>query len=276
MTTPGRIQEILQEMERDPQLASELREKILGQEFSQLPVAVAQNQALVIRLMERQVELSGTTRTALEAVVSSIQQLGEMVADALETQSQRLGRIEAAQDTMANKLGTLEPAMSELREEQRETRADLRKTDGRLDRGFGANYEAKVTWNVRSLLGQQLGIRNSRVLKGPNLRNDEDLEQLLEEAESRGTITEEEADELLLLDLIVAGTQRADHARVYVAAEVSITANQDDVNRAADRADILRRVTGLPTRPVVIADWMAESYRQLADEKEVAVAIYPE
>ena len=276
MTTPGRIQEILQEMERDPQLASELREKILGQEFSQLPVAVAQNQALIIRLMERQVELSGTTRTALEAVVSSIQQLGEMVADALETQSQRLGRIEAAQDTMANKLGTLEPAMSELRGEQRETRADLRKTDGRLDRGFGANYEAKVTWNVRSLLGQQLGIRNSRVLKGPNLRNDEDLEQLVEEAESRGAITEEEADELLLLDLIVAGTQRADHARVYVAAEVSITANQDDVNRAADRADILRRVTGLPTRPVVIADRMAESYRQLADEKEVAVAIYPE
>ena len=276
MTTPGRIQEILQEMERDPQLASELREKILGQEFSQLPVAVAQNQALIIRLMERQVELSGTTRTALEAVVSSIQQLGEMVTDALETQSQRLGRIEAAQDTMANKLGTLEPAMSELREEQRETRTDLRKTDGRLDRGFGANYEAKATWNVRSLLGQQLGIRNSRVLKGPNLRNDENLEQLLEEAESRGAITEEEADELLLLDLIVAGTQRADHARVYVAAEVSITANQDDVNRAADRADILRRITGIPTRAVVIADRMAESYRQLADEKKVAVAIYPE
>ena len=276
MTTPSRIQEILQEMERDPQLASELREKILGQEFSQLPVAVAQNQALIIRLMERQVELSGTTRTALEAVVSSFQQLGEMVADALETQSQRLGRIEEAQETMTNKLGTLEPAMSELRKEQRETRADLRKTDGRLDRGFGANYEAKVTWNVRSLLGQQLGIRNSRVLKGPNLRNDEDLEQLLEEAESRGAITEEEADELLLLDLIVAGTQRADHARVYVAAEISITANQDDVNRAADRADILRRVTGLPSRPVVIADRMAESYRNLADEKEVAVAIYPE
>jgi hypothetical protein len=276
MTTPGRIQEILQEMERDPQLASELREKILGQEFSQLPVAVAQNQALIIRLMERQVELSGTTRTALEAVVSSFQQLGEMVADALETQSQRLGRIEEAQDTMANKLGNLEPAMSELREEQRETRADLRKTDGRLDRGFGANYEAKVTSNIRSILGQQLGIRNSRVLKGPNLRNDEDLEQLLEEAESRGAITEEEADELLLLDLIVAGTQRADHARVYVAAEVSITANQDDVNRAADRADILRRATGLLTRPVVIADRMAESYRQLADEKEVAFAIYPE
>ena len=276
MTTPSRIQEILQEMERDPQLASELREKILGQEFSQLPVAVAQNQALIIRLMERQVELSGTTRTALEAVVSSFQQLGEMVADALETQSQRLGRIEEAQETMTNKLGTLEPAMSELGKEQRETRADLRKTDGRLDRGFGANYEAKVTWNVRSLLGQQLGIRNSRVLKGPNLRNDEDLEQLLEEAESRGAITEEEADELLLLDLIVAGTQRADHARVYVAAEISITANQDDVNRAADRADILRRVTGLPSRPVVIADRMAESYRNLADEKEVAVAIHPE
>ena len=91
-----------------------------------------------------------------------------------------------------------------------------------------------------------MGIRNSRVLKGPNLRTDEDLESLLEQAESSGAITEEEADELLLLDLIVAPS--ADHARVYVAAEISITANQDDVNRAADRAEILWRVTGFPSR----------------------------
>ena len=121
-----------------------------------------------------------------------------------------------------------------------------------------------------------MGIRNSRVLKGPNLRTDEDLESLLEQAESSGAITEEEADELLLLDLIVAGTHRADHARVYVAAEISITANQDDVNRAADRAEILWRVTGFPSRPVVIADRISEPCRKLADEKEVAVAIYPE
>ena len=169
-----------------------------------------------------------------------------------------------------------EEVRSELSELRQETRSELRRTNGRLDRGFGANYEAKTTSNIRSILGQQLGIRNSRVLKGPNLGTDEDLESLLEQAESSGAITEEEADELLLLDLIVAGTHRADHARVYVAAEISITANQDGVNRAADRAEILWRVTGFPSRPVVIADRISEPCRKLADEKEVAVAIYPE
>ena len=58
MTIPSRIQEILAEMERDPALATELRERILGQEFSQVPQAVAQNQNLITHMMERQIQLS--------------------------------------------------------------------------------------------------------------------------------------------------------------------------------------------------------------------------
>ena len=310
MTTPSRIQEILAEMERNPALASELRERILGQEFSQVPQAVAQNQNLITYMMERQIQLSEQFANAVEAQNQSLTRIENSVSEfRQETQTAISGHygetetaisefrqetgsaLERLEGRLDQGLGEVRSELSEFRQEtqthfeevrselselRQETRSELRRTNGRLDRGFGANYEAKTTSNIRSILGQQLGIRNSRVLKGPNLRTDEDLESLLEQAESSGAITEEEADELLLLDLIVAGTQRADHARVYVAAEISITANQDDVNRAADRAEILWRVTGFPSRPVVIADRISEPCRKLADEKEVAVAIYPE
>ena len=288
MTIPSRIQEILAEMERDPALATELRERILGQEYSQVPQAVAQNQNLITHMMERQIQLSEQFANAVEAQNQSLTRIENSVSEFRQETGSALERLEGRLDQGLGEVRSelsefrqetqthFEEVRSELSELRQETRSELRRTNGRLDRGFGANYEAKTTSNIRSILGQQLGIRNSRVLKGPNLRTDEDLESLLEQAESSGAITEEEADELLLLDLIVAGTHRADHARVYVAAEISITANQDDVNRAADRAEILWRVTGFPSRPVVIADRISEPCRKLADEKEVAVAIYPE
>ena len=107
MTTPSRINEILREMEQDPALAQALRDTILGQEISMLPAAVAQNQGLIIRLMERQVELASAVNTALDAVVSAMSQAGENTAQALEAHGRRIEGVESA--------------LAELREEGRKT-----------------------------------------------------------------------------------------------------------------------------------------------------------
>ena len=325
MTTPSRINEILHEMEQDPELAQALRDTILGQEISMLPAAVAQNQGLIIRLMERQVELASAVNTALDAVVSAMSQAGENTARALEAHGQRIEGVESAlaelreegqktreslgqmlldvkqvQSDMAETKANVKQLQSDMTEvktdvkqlqsdmtevktdvkqlqsDMAETRTDVRRIDGRLDRGFGANYEAKVAQNVRSILGQQAGVRSSRVLKGPSLRTDPDFDQQVESAEASGAITEDESDELLLLDLIVSGTRRGTPERVYAGIEVSITANDDDVNRAADRAQILRKVTGGPVMAVVIADRVEAQQRELAARREVAVAVHPE
>ena len=210
MTTPSRIEEILHEMEQDPELARALRDTILGQEISMLPAAVAQNQGLIIRLMERQVELASAVNTALDAVVSAMSQTGENTARALEAHGQRIEGVESAlaelreegqktreslgqmlldvkqvQSDMAETKANVKQLQSDMTEvktdvkqlqsDMAETRTDVRRIDGRLDRGFGANYEAKVAQNVRSILGQQAGVRSSRVLKGPSLRTDPDL-----------------------------------------------------------------------------------------------------
>ena len=326
-------------MEQDPELAQALRDTILGQEISMLPAAVAQNQGLIIRLMERQVELASAVNTALDAVVSAMSQAGENTARALEAHGQRIEGVESAlaelreegqktreslgqmlldvkqvqsdmaetkanvkqlqsdmtevktdvkqvQSDMAETKANVKQLQSDMTEvktdvkqlqsDMAETRTDVRRIDGRLDRGFGANYEAKVAQNVRSILGQQAGVRSSRVLKGPSLRTDPDFDQQVESAEASGAITEDESDELLLLDLIVSGTRRGNPERVYAGIEVSITANDDDVNRAADRAQILRKVTGGPVMAVVIADRVEAQQRELAARREVAVAVHPE
>ena len=80
VTTTSRINEILHEMEQDPELAQALRDRVLGQEISTLPAAVAQNQGLIIRLTERQVELADAVNNTLDAVVSAMNQAGENTA----------------------------------------------------------------------------------------------------------------------------------------------------------------------------------------------------
>ena len=290
MTTPSRIDEILHEMEQDPELAQALRDTILGQEISMLPAAVAQNQGLIIRLMERQVELARAVNTALDAVVSAMSQAGENTAKALEAHSRRIEGVESAlaelreevqktRESLGQVLTDVKQVQSDMAETKtdiKQLQSDVRGIDGRLDRGFGANYEAKVAQNVRSILGQQTGVRNSKVLKGPSLRTDPDFDQQVESAEASGAITEDESDELLLMDLIVSGTRTGTPERVYAGIEVSITANDDDVNRAAGRVEILRKVTGGPVIALVIADRVEAPQRELAARREVAVAVHPE
>ena len=166
--------------------------------------------------------------------------------------------------------------MAETKADVKQVQSDVRRIDGRLDRGFGTNYEAKVAQNVRSILGQQAGVRSSRVLKGPSLRTDRDFDRQVESAEASGVITEDESDELLLLDLIVSGTRTGTRERVYVGIEVSITANDDDVNRAVGRAEILMKVTGGPVIAVVIADRVEAQQTELATLRGVAIAVHPE
>ena len=331
MATHGRINEILEEMENDPTLAAALRERILGEEFVNIPGAVAQNQNMILGLMERQVQLAETTRTAMEGVASAVQQTGEAVATALEAQGRRLDGLESAirelqgkQDQTLTALTETQGDVKQIRDEQQKTstalvqtqedvkqvqtdvqdlrtdvkqvqtdvqdlrtdvkqvqtdvqdlRTDVKRIDGRLDRGFGTNYEVKIASNIRSILGQKLHIRNSKALKGPNLRTNEDFEKDVEAAENNGRITPEETDDLWLLDLIVSGTRRESGERVYVAAEVSITPG-DDADRAARRAGILRKITGRAVTPVVIATRADEAYLEMAAGMGVEVAIHPE
>ena len=85
-----------------------------------------------------------------------------------------------------------------------------------------------------------------------------------------GEITEDERDELLLLYLIILDSRMGTRERVHVAMEVSIAAN-DDVNRAADRVELLRRVTRGPIMAGVIANRMDEPQLELAAQRKVAV-----
>ena len=161
--------------------------------------------------------------------------------------------------------------------ERLETRLETRMDgmDGRMDNGFGTNYEIKVERNLMSHAGQHLNLRAVRVLRGIMTGQDAEFNQVIESAVDDGKISWQDHDELMLCDLIFTGRARGGGEEVHVAAESSITAGDHDVERAQERARILRQVIGQEAIPLVICANIDDQRAQMARERGVAVIRVP-
>ena len=101
----------------------------------------------------------------------------------------------------------------------------------------GSDYESHVARLANRFLRRQLGVAATVF---SSQRNQAALATLLDDAETRGNINADETDELDETDLILT----ADGPTDYILAEISITIQQHDVDRAAHRAALLAKATG--------------------------------
>jgi hypothetical protein len=99
---------------------------------------------------------------------------------------------------------------------------------------------------------------------------------LIDAARRQGLITEQQWDDVGNLDIVLQGQRVADRSTVYAALEVSITAADSDINRAASRADILARATGETAVPVVVSAHIDNARQRLAQERNVILIAYGE
>ncbi|MDE2684299.1 MAG: hypothetical protein OXI54_09130 [Chloroflexota bacterium] len=180
----------------------------------------------------------------------------------------RLDSMDARFDSMDGRLDSMDARFDSMD-------ARLDRMDGRMDNGFGTNYEIKVANNFGSIAGRNLRLRRTRVLKAAMTRADGNLNNMIADAEDRGAITEEQAVELLAVDLIASGRSRDNGHDVYVAAEVSITVADQDIARAAERAEYLARATGQAAVPAVVGENIAPEQEELARQRSVTVMLLP-
>ena len=127
----------------------------------------------------------------------------------------------------------------------------MNRMDGRMDNALGTLYELHIGKNIQSIAGQKLGLRGARVLHGSPAGSDLQFLHRSESAADNGVITWEQHDLLWNADFIVTGRNRADGTPVQAVGEASITAGNDDIDRAQERADILAaidRPAGNPRR----------------------------
>ena len=110
---------------------------------------------------------------------------------------------------------------------------------------LGEDYESYVSTYVHRFLRRNLGI-NATVFS--DQRTKSDLTKLLDKAEKEKIILAQETDELDKADLVLTSDGPTD----YILAEISITVQQDDIDRAAERAGLLAKATARTVTPFAI------------------------
>lgn len=129
----------------------------------------------------------------------------------------------------------------------------------------------RISVDVGRLKGDGLEVRYTlrgvpsatRVLRRPHPLSQEELDILLEEAESRGLLSPSDSEEIALADLVIHGKQQGVEA--YLVTEISWGVGLDDVQRAAARATLLAK-TGVRAAPAVAGEWVIPDAQQLAPD----------
>lgn len=128
----------------------------------------------------------------------------------------------------------------------------------------GDNFERKVKEKAPSYFGKL--ILKCRLIDTMELANSIDDAILNKKA----TITDDERDDALKIDVVVTGFLRHNkEKKVFLAAEVSIVVDKTDVERAARRTKIIEKCLGIPGIPVVIGDEYTDGAKKAAEELQV-------
>ena len=236
MTTINSQDDFLRALDDNPQWRAAVRDRILGQELLNLP---ARFEAFVQRMdafIEQQVILNKNLLARMDRIEADVAQLKTDVAG--------------------------------IKTDMAGMRTDLNAQTGRIDNALGTNYENKIIRQLPAIAGQHLSIRNVKVL------NDQ-LPDMVDDAQEKGLITTEQGYELLYADLVFSGNHRSGGPTGYIVAEISITAADSDVTRASQRADILANIMQAPVTPVVICETADEERRAISASHNVTIIQHP-
>jgi hypothetical protein len=158
----------------------------------------------------------------------------------------------------------------ELARQVERVTAAVDRLGGRVGRLEGNDLEARYHHHVDAWFGKWL--RRPRAV-GPS-----DLD-LVDAAIERGELSEDDEDQLRLADLLVKGNRKSQGAaaalsgELVIVAEISLTIDEHDVERANSRADIVRRA-GYSARGFVGGEAVTAAAMLRAGELDVIVDLH--
>ena len=256
MTTVNDFTDILRIIRDQPEWGDALRSALLGRDVLEMPQGLAEVKSEVADLKAGQARLEGDV-TELKAGQARLE------GDVAELKTGQ-ARLEAGQ-------AALEGDVAEVKAGQARLEGAVSHLEGEVGNIKGSNYEIQLGRKIDIILGQRLGLRNVRFLKGSLMGNSAAYQDLMGTAQDRGDIAGQEHEEVNEADFILTGRNPADQSTVYIVVEASVTAGDSDIHRAADRAEILRRVTGETIIAAVVCDNFDGDRQRLAQQRNVTL-----
>ena len=184
--------------------------------------------------------------------------------------------LRAGQARLEGDVSELKAGQARLENDVSELKVGQGRLEGAVGNLRGAAYEQKVANNIATIVRRPLGIRRVRLVKGHGATDAMTFHDLMDAAEDRGIITGQERVEAGSADLVIRGERHPDQSTIYVALEISVTAADSDINRAADRSDLLRRATGRESASAIVSAHIDLDRQRLAEEKNVTLISFGE
>jgi archaellum component FlaC len=258
-----RTEERLERLEAQVQALTEAQRQTAAQ--VQALAEAQQRTAERLERLEAQVQALAEAQRQTAAQVQALaeaQQRTEERLERLETQVQALA--EAQQQTAAQVQALAEAQqqtaaqVQALAEAQQQTAKELRNLRGRFDGRRLEEFCREHPWLF------------SRLVRRPVVLTPNELAEMVADAVDAGRITEVEAYELGMVDLIVRGFHRRESSPLYLAVEISVRIDTDDVERAVRRQALLTQA-GYQALPVAVGESVHELAETLAGDWGVAL-----
>ena len=263
MTSPvNSFQDILDAFDQDHSLRDQLRRHILTEEILQLPAQflllrsdVEELRASVEQLVGR-VDQLAEGQQRLESTVGQLAEGQQRLESTVGQLAEGQQRLESTVSQLSEGQQRLESTVSQLSEGQQRLESTTASMGGTLSRLDGTSYEDHAVDLAPRIIRNQFNLSQLRIVARRGQRDE--LRDIALAATGNDLISDTEANQLQNADLIVAGQDQGG-STVYVLAEISITVQQPDIDRAAGRALILESATGITTVPVAIGSEIQDS-----------------
>ena len=241
----------------------------------------AQIEALTARMerVEAQIEALTARMERVEAQIEALTARMERVEAQIEALTARMERVEAQIEALTARMERVEAQIEALTEQMQQMAAQIAALTERMQ-DFERRLE-RVERDLGRLKGlvlplvveRRFGGLFRKILRRPRVLPSEELTRLVEDGADAGLLDEREAEQLLLVDLVLEGRDATDGGEpIYVVCEISWGVGISDILRARERAALLERVARRPVRPAVLGTWLTrEGEEALADVTYVAV-----
>ena len=195
--------------------------------------------------------------------------------DALADVPERLRKVEDKVDALADvpeRLANVETTVDTMQGQMSSMQSQIGTMQGQLNNLNGTDYERRIVRRSRGIVERQLGIRQAQLLQAVTVPDNTTVPNLLRNAVAGGAISGEQEEDVDDADIILFGNT-SDGSDSYVVAEVSITIDDHDVDRAYRRAAVLHAASGVPAKAAVIGAQISDANRERAENLNVGVVI---
>jgi hypothetical protein len=250
------FRDLVRILEERPEWRNELRRFILTDQLLALPEQMAELRAYTEQRFQALAAAQQRTEERLTALTAAQQRTEERLtalAAAQQRTEEHLTALAEAQRRTEERLTTVSTQLADLIQVVQTFATDLGDLKGR-------NLEYAYSTKVYAYFG--------RIVRRAHALSPDELTSLLEDAIDGGVLSEEQAEDISLTDVIVRGRRRTNGAEVFLVVEVSWGVGPLDVERAMRRASLLARI-GTPALPVVAGTWITPEAANLARAQQV-------